>query len=103
MEVLARTAAGKEVAGRGQTGERFLVEGGPLRLNVGTLVPIQPEPDEILHRSLGHARDDTRPVQILQTPDEGARLRAHREPRSQRRAGVADMDQSRGRGGIPPP
>src|SRR5262249_13321895 len=105
-DVRARAVAEIDEVARGERRDRRLVRRAALRLAVGrprptdvrTLVPVEPQPPEILELPLFDARDDARTVEILDAQDEHASGDACRAPRDDRRGGRAEMEVAGGGG-----
>src|SRR5581483_11477077 len=96
----ARAVAVIEHVLRREAGERILVACAPLRLtirrrrpaDVGPLVPVEPEPAEVVELSPLRAGDHARPVDVLDAQDESSARAARGEPRDERRRDRAEME-----------
>ena len=96
----ARAVARVGEAGGTELGEPGVVERPALRLyvrcmwsaGVGTLVPVEAEPCEVLRDARRRAGDDPRRVDVLDTEDGGSGRRARERPRGEGGPRAADVE-----------
>ena len=62
---------------------------------IGAFVPIEPQPGQVFQGRFGGAGHGTGWIQVLQSPNQDAALRAHRQPGDEGGAGAAYVQQPR--------